>query len=206
MRIEELIAAAEQYYGNDREANERNSPLWLIKTHAEIALRNYNNIPEVALYELTEVELLCIIMLEGFASHLIQDAALNSATINEVTSILIDALDSALIKIPQNTESILYRNDDVNNQDYVVGQQIIFNVYFTTSKDDFDNALYIKWIITPLDSNNTKAHEIYRVYNHGANLQYPENQIEFERRTSFEVTAIEETESIRIIHIKEIQS
>ena len=40
MRIEELIAAAEQYYGNDREANERNSPLWLIKTHAEIASSN----------------------------------------------------------------------------------------------------------------------------------------------------------------------
>jgi len=206
MKIEELISLAEDFYGNDKKANRRDSPLWLLKTHAEIALNNFDKIPEVAQYQLTEVEFLTIIMLQGFASHLIQEAAFNPNELNAISSILIDALDSAIIKIPRNTEEILYRNDDVNNRVYAVGQQIEFNGFFTTSKDDFNNALNIKWIITPLDSTITKAYEIYRVYNHGLEFSVPENQIEFERGATFEVTAVENGETFRTIHITEIQS
>lgn len=206
MKIQELITAAEEFYGNDKKANERYSPLWLLKTHAEIALENLNKIPEVAQYQLTEVEFSTIIMLQGFASHLIQEAAFNPNMSNALSSILIDALDSALIKIPKNTEETLYRNDDVNNREYSVGQEIQFNGFFTTSKDDFDNASHIKWIITPLDSTRTKAHEIYRVYNHGLEFTAPENQIEFERGATFVVTAVENGETFRTIHITETQS
>lgn len=206
MKIKEFISIAEEYYGNDDTANEKYSDLWLIKTHAEIAFKNYNTIPEVALYELTEVELLSIIMLEGFASHLIQEAAFNPDVLNTVSSVLIDSLDSALIKTPKNTEEILYRNDDVNNRKYAVGEQIQFIGYLTTSKDDFNNASNIKWLITPLDSSTTKAHEIYRIYNHGLTHSAPENQIEYERGANFVVTSVEKSNSYRIIHISEIQS
>ncbi len=205
MKIEELIALSEEFYGNDEESNKRDSPLWLIKKHAEIALENFDKKPEVAQYQLNEVEFLTIVMLQGFASHLIQKAAFNPIELNAISSILIGALDSALIKIPRNTEKILYRNDDVNNRDYAVGQQIEFNGFFTTSKDDFNNASNIKWIITPLDSTTTKAHEIYRAHNHGIEFSVPENQIEFERDTTFVVTAIEKGETFRTIHITEIK-
>ena len=52
----------------------------------------------------------------------------------------------------------------------------IFTVkgYFTTSKDDFDNANQTKWIVEPLQQDKTKAHEIYRIYNHGDTCPYPE--------------------------------
>jgi len=109
MKIQELITVAEEFYGNDKKANERYSTLWLLKTHAEIALENFDKIPEVAQYQLTEVEFSAIIMLQGFASHLIQEAAFNPNMSNALSSILIDALDSALIKIPKNTEEILPR-------------------------------------------------------------------------------------------------
>ena len=65
----------------------------------------------------------------------------------------------------------------------------------------FDNAHSIKWIITPLSSEATKAHEIYRLYNHGSNCPYPEYQIEFERGATFVITAIENGDNFKTIHM-----
>lgn len=206
MKIAEFISIAEEFYNEDKETNEENSVLGIIKFHEEIALKYYSKTREIKEYNLTEVELLSIIMLEGGGCTVIQEAAFFPNRQNLVTSVLLDSLDNALFKIPRNKEKTLYRNDNYNNKNYVVGQQFQIMGYFSTSIDDYDNAKYIKWIITPLDSNRTKAHEIYRVFNHGENLPYPELQVEFERGTIFEVTAIENCDSIRVIHISEIQT
>lgn len=206
MTVEELISIAENFYGNDEKANTRNSPLWLIKTHAEITKKYFQEHPEIAANNITEIELLSIIMLEGFACHLIQTAAFDPRQSNKVSEVLIDALDSALLKIDKNSEAILYRNDSNNFKEYKIGQKIIFNGFFTTSKDDFDNASSIKWIITPLSSQKTKAHEIYKIYNHGSQCPYPEYQIEFERGATFVVTAIKSESKYKTIHITETES
>lgn len=209
MTIEELITIAEDFYGNDDEPNTQGSSLGLIKTHAEIAKNYFRLHPEIAADNITEIELLSIIMLEGFGSELIQTAAYDPQQINPVTRVLIESLDSALHKIQKNTEVVLYRNDSDDRDDineYTVGQNITINGFFTTSKDDFDNAHSIKWIITPLSSEATKAHEIYRLYNHGSNCPYPEYQIEFERGATFVITAIENGDNFKTIHIRETES
>ena len=206
MTIEELISISEGFYGNDEKANARNSPLWLIKKHAAITKKYFQEHPEIAANNITEIELLSIIMLEGFACHLIQTAAFDPRQSNKVSEVLIDALDSALLKIDKNSEAILYRNDSNDFKEYKVGQKITINGFFTTSKDDFDNASSIKWIITPLSSQKTKAHEIYKIYNHGSECPYPEYQIEFERGATFVVTAIKNGSKYRTIHITETES
>lgn len=206
MTIEELITIAEDFYGNDNESNTQGSSLWLIKTHAEIAKNYFRLHPEIAADNITEIEFLSIIMLEGFGSELIQTAASDPRQINPVTRVLIESLDSVLHKIPKTTEVVLYRNDNEDTNEYTIGQKITINRFFTTSKEDFDNALYIKWIITPLSSEVTKAHEIYRLYNHGSNCPYPEFQIEFERGATFVVTAIENGDNFKTIHIRETES
>lgn len=206
MTIEELISISEEFYGNDEKANAKNSPLWLIKKHAEITKKYFQEHPEIAANNITETELLSIIMLEGFACHLIQTAAFDPRQSNKVSEVLIDALDSALLKIDKNSEAILYRNEGNDFKEYKIGQKITINGFFTTSKDDFDNASSIKWIITPLSSQKTKAHEIYKIYNHGSQCPYPEYQIEFERGATFVVTAIKNGSKYKTIHITETES
>ena len=208
MRIQELITVAEKYYLNQKEGNVQNSDLWFIKYYSDTALDYYYKNLEVAKYGLTQVELLSIIMMIGKAYSTIQVPAFIPYRADAVNSILIKALDSALIKTPKTKEKILYRYENDYEYETIqnIGQRFTIKGYFTTSIDYLYDATCIKWVITPLDSDHTKAHEIFRVYNHGPGEANPEYQIEFERGTSFEVTAIEETESIRIIHIKEIQS
>lgn len=207
MKIQEFISIAEEFYGNDKQANEQNSDLWFIKYYAGTALDYYYKKLEVAKYGLTQVELLSIIMMIGKAFNTIQVPAFNPNRVNAVTLILINALDSALIKIPKTNEKLLYRYENDYEYETIrnIGQHVTIKGYFTTSIDYLYEAKYIKWVITPLDFKLTKAHEIYRVYNHGPGAAYPELQIEFERGLTFEVTAIEESESIRIIHISEIK-
>lgn len=206
MTIEELLLISEEFYGNDKKTNAKNSPLWLIKTHAEIAKKYYQSHPEIAADNITEIELLSIIMLEGLACRLIQTAAFNPRQLNKVSEILIEALDSALLKVAKNTEVVLYRNDDSDFNEYNIGQKIRINGFFTTSKDDFDNASSIKWVITPLITEKTKAHEIYKIYNHGSECPYPEYQIEFERGATFVVTTIKSGSKYKTIHITETES
>lgn len=158
---------------------------------------------------LTDSEILVIVMLEGFAYNIIQDVAFGTVKSNNFTEALITLLDSALQKIPRTTCSTLYRNDDYDDYGtfgYKIGKIHHVKGYFTTSKDDFDNATSVKWIITPLTDGKTKAREIYKVYNHGYDCPYPEWQIEFERNTEFVVTNIEKGDTIDIIHITELCS
>jgi hypothetical protein len=61
MTVEEFISIAENFYGNDEKANARNSPLWLIKTHAEITKKYFQEHPEIAANNITEMELLSLL-------------------------------------------------------------------------------------------------------------------------------------------------
>ena len=99
-------------------------------------------------------------------------------------------MDKALRKVPKNTHPVLYANDGFMRGNNRIGDIFTITGFFTTSKDDFDNAHSIKWIIEPLPEGQTKAHEIYKIYNHGEDCPYPEYQVEFERGAKFEITDI----------------
>ena len=90
-----------------------------------------------------------------------------------------------------NLQDTIYRVESSCGDDHLGG-------------DDFDNATQIKWVIKPLPQNKTKAHEIYRIYNHGDTCPFPEWQVEFERGTRFRITDIRKGNGYDIIHIEEL--
>ena len=158
-------------------------------------------------YNLTDLEALSIVILEGFgSSRFIQEPLYNRRKSNALTEVLIQNLDKALRKAPKNTHPVLYANDGFMRGNNRIGDIFTVTGFFTTSKDDFDNAHSIKWIIEPLPEGQTKAHEIYKIYNHGEDCPYPEYQVEFERGAKFEITDIKKGKEYNVVHIKELPS
>ena len=154
---------------------------------------------------LTEAEILSIIILEiRGSSQLIQAPLYDPTKSNALKKALIGNLDSALQKVPANTHSVLYANDGYIRCDNKIDDIFTVTGYLTTSTDDFDNATQTKWIIKPLPQDKTRAHEIYRIYNHGDTCPYPEWQVEFERGTSFIITDIKKGNGHDIVYIEEL--
>lgn len=198
MCIEELKQLAIQILGEDSREFE------LLLKHIQVM----DNLLDKGVihneYELDEVEVLTLVLLEGFGFDMIQKPAFNHNLLNEFNKILIEYLDSALKKIPITSHKILYRQDDYQNKVPKVGEVISFTGFLTTSKDDFDNTYNVKWIITPLSNKITKAHDIYKIYNYGYDVRYPEYQVEFERGTKFKVTKVVEKAEYSEVYITEL--
>ena len=142
------------------------------------------------MYGLTEQEILSIVMLEGFEYRLIQDAAFNNAPTTPFTSKLIKLLDSAINKAPKTLHQVLYRQDSYYSGVPKEGETIQIAGFWTTSVEDFDNTNDKKWIIKPLPPEETKAHDIYKIYNHGDEHGNGELQVEYERNTTFKIEKI----------------
>lgn len=198
MSIEELKEVAIKVYGEESLAVK--NLLKHIETMNGLIANGviHNN------YGLNDIEILTLIMLEGFDCNTIQQPAFNDRYQNEFNEILINSLDNALLKIPGTSHNTLYRQDEFYNEELKVGDTLNFKGFLTTSKDDFDNTHNIKWIIKTLSCDLTKAHDIYNVYNHGYNCPYPEWQVEFERNTKFIVNKVVPKENKTEVYISEI--
>lgn len=156
-------------------------------------------------YGLNDIEILSITILEGVAYNIIQQPAFNNIYLNNFNKILINSLDKALLKIPRTFHGTLYRQDKYCYEVPKEKEILKFNGFLTTSKDDFDNDYNIKWIIKPLSNELTRAHDIYKVYNHGYNCPYPEWQVEFERNTRFIVNKVVPKENKTEVFISELE-
>lgn len=207
MTIAELRQIADTVYQNNSYAHEENGAMWLLDLHID-ALETLMHTGKIHhnQYHLTDLEALSVVMLEECASRLIQSSIYNPNLSNAFTKILVENLDSALLKTPQNSHSVLYSNGSYEREDNKIGDVFTVHGFFTTSVDDFDNTHSIKWIIKPLPENQTKAHELYRVYDHCAGYPYPEYQVEFERNTSFIIKDIIENNDYKTIYINELPS
>lgn len=184
--------------------SENENRLRTIESLIEESFEKYKEKNEVCTkYGIDELEFLAIYILESEYCRFIQEAAYYPQLENPISSMLIKALDSAVIKSPQTTHSILFRQENYDNEVYKVGREFCKKGFFTTSRDNFENSDFV-WHITPLKTEFTKAHEIYKILNHGSNCDKPEYQVEFERNSWFKVTKIEEIGGKKKIHIEEI--
>ena len=198
MSLEELKEVAIRVYGTE------SSEVKNLLKHIEVMNGLIANGAIHNNYGLNDIEILTLIMLEGFACDTIQQAAFNDRYLNEFNEILINSLDKALLKITGTSHDLLYRQENYYYKVPEVGEILNFKGFLTTSKDDFNNTYNIKWIITPLSNGLTKAHDIYNVYNHGYNCPYPEWQVEFERNTKFIVNKVVPKENKTEVYISEI--
>lgn len=206
MNISELQQIGKEVYKDKPSAYQHKGDMELLEWHIK-AMDSLTKAGKVHCIDsaLTETEILSIVILEGFgSSQLIQSPLYDPAKSNALNKALIENLDSALKKIPANAHSVLYANDGFFRYDNKIGDTFTIKGYFTTSKDDFDNANQTKWIVKPLPQDKTKAHEIYRIYNHGDTCPYPEWQVEFERGTSFKITDIKKGKKYDIVYIEEL--
>ena len=147
-------------------------------------------------YGITDCEMYVLLLLEGFHTEAIQQFSIKT---NEFTEKCRCYLNSLLSKTPQTKSDVLYRQEDLFRIDMEKmedclkkGIPYIHSCYMTASTDDYDNK-DCKFIVTPLKNGNTKAHDIYLIYNQGEDYGSPENQVEFELGTKFLIDKIEGT-------------
>lgn len=110
-------------------------------------------------------------------------------------------LDSVIKKAPKCNGITLYRFlNDYDKRDFRIGEIYIPSHSITTTTEDWgkDTDMYI---ITPLPTDRTKAHSLYRIYNHGN-----ETQVNFERGTQFRVMGIKRVNNKSIIYLNELES
>ena len=162
-------------------------------------------------YGVTKCELFALIMLEGFFSEWIQRPLVFGLKTNSFIERCISYFDSLLSKTPKTSSIVLYRQDHVNSvEDYRElqnkGKHYIGSSFLTASTDDFDTSRSVKLVISPKLDGKTKAHDVYRIMNHGEDINgaKPENQVNFERNAEFEIMGIDEKQNIPVVYLNEI--
>ena len=162
-------------------------------------------------YGVTKCELFALIMLEGFFSEWIQRPLVFGLKTNSFIERCISYFDSLLSKTPKTSSIVLYRQDHFNSvEDYRElqnkGKHYICSNFLTASTDDFDNSRSVKLVISPKLDGKTKAHDVYRIMNHGEDINgaKPENQVNFERNAEFEIMGIDEKQNIPVVYLNEI--
>ena len=109
-------------------------------------------------------------------------------------------LNDIILKSPKNTATILYRFlEPEDKRDLHIGEVYTPEYSLTTTIDDWEQNVDV-YIITPLDENNTQAHEIFRlVFNQN------ENQVNFIKGTKFLVTDIKQKGDNKIFYLRELE-
>lgn len=162
-------------------------------------------------YGVTKCELFALIMMEGFFSECIQRPLVFGLKPNSFIKRCIYYFDSLLSKTPKTSSVVLYRQDHFNSVEYYKDlknkrKHYICASFLTASTDDYDNSRSVKLVIRPKLGCKTKAHDIYRIMNHGEDIKeaIPENQVNFERNTEIEITGIDEKPNIPVVYLNEI--
>ena len=154
-------------------------------------------------YNLSDAERVMLRMLYCKHSYLFRDDYYYDG-IPEVVQNMFDTLDSVVAKAPSNTDPILYRFcHDYDSVNFQVGDTVRFLYSLTCTNFDWNqhNNKNV-YLVTPLSSGRTRAHNMFEIYEHG-----DEKQVNFLRGTSFEVTQIEkraDSEFVKV-HLKEIE-
>lgn len=145
------------------------------------ALRHRNR------FGLSNAELLAIAMLTMKGYDIINGNEGSGAFLRDK---LLAYLDNALIKLPICNADPLYRQDRyANPDDYTIGNTSTWNRSLTASLEDFETNSGVKFLITPLPEELTRAHCIYELYD--VNIDncdiIGEYQVNFRPRTHFMV-------------------
>lgn len=162
-------------------------------------------------YGITKSEYFVLLMLEGFFSGDVQRPLVYGKVLNDFIKKCIGNFDSLLVKTPKTSSLVIYRQDHYNSLDFYEklqkeGMHYVCPCFLTASTDDYDNSRNVKLLITPKVKDETIAHDVYKIINHGEDIQgaLPENQINFERNAEFEITGIDKSKKIPVVFLREV--
>ena len=145
-------------------------------------------------YDLTESELFVMFMMVIKNYSEIQDQFI-TRTVNQFTKECASQFDSFLQKIPRSASSVFYRVDKYQSIGNFVNKSTYQCEHYltaSTSHSVFDKfADGVKFVINKRLIGETKAHEIFKIYN--ANQEY---QVNFERNVKFRIDSIDRKDKI----------
>lgn len=179
----------DEKYGMGKVGDNDQASFLIHRPFEENFSRHFKLIGNEDKYGLTDAERILLNMYYAQHSAKFRDDYYHSE-IPEVVKQMFMGINNVVAKAPQNPDKILYRfcqSEDPKNMK--VGETISFPYNLTCTNYDWKQAKFKNvYVITPLQDGNTKAHNLYDIYEHGQ-----EKQIDFLRGTSFKVTKIEKT-------------
>ena len=179
----------DEKYGMGKVGDNDQASFLIHRPFEENFSRHFKLIGNEDKYGLTDAERILLNMYYAQHSAKFRDDYYHSE-IPEVVKQMFMGINNVVAKAPQNHDKILYRfcqSEDPKNMK--VGETISFPYNLTCTNYDWKQAKFKNvYVITPLQDGNTKAHNLYDIYEHGQ-----EKQIDFLRGTSFNVTKIEKT-------------
>lgn len=179
----------DEKYGMGKVGDNDQASFLIHRPFEENFSRHFKLIGNEDKYGLTDAERILLNMYYAQHSAKFRDDYYHSE-IPEVVKQMFMGINNVVAKAPQNHDKILYRfcqSEDPKNMK--VGETISFPYNLTCTNYDWKQAKFKNvYVITPLQDGNTKAHNLYDIYEHGQ-----EKQIDFLRGTSFKVTKIEKT-------------
>ena len=179
----------DEKYGMGKVGDNDQASFLIHRPFEENFSRHFKLIGNEDKYGLTDAERILLNMYYAQHSAKFRDDYYHSE-IPEVVKQMFMGINNVVAKAPQNHDKILYRfcqSEDPKNMK--VGETISFPYNLTCTNFDWKQAKFKNvYVITPLQDGNTKAHNLYDIYEHGQ-----EKQIDFLRGTSFKVTKIEKT-------------
>ena len=140
-------------------------------------------------YKLSDVEVVVLRCFLADLSCCFRDDYFKSCygKVPETAIELQNILDGVIQKAPKHTGEVLYRHlVDEDRTNFRVGEIFTPGYSLTTTIQSwgYERNCYV---ITPLPTNETRAHDLYKIRNHGN-----ECQVNFLNGTSFEIMSIEE--------------
>ena len=162
----------------------------------------HNNIDKENRYGLTDVEKMILTCFLGNISYAFRDDNYYGEVPDIVHEMQI-ILNSIINKAPKFNGNILYRFTKTGDKtNFEVGDIYQPCHSLTTTTEDWKQNRSDVYVIKTLPENETQAHCLYMIYNHGQ-----ETQVNFLRGTSFEITDIEPIEGseYKRIYMSEIR-
>ena len=138
-------------------------------------------------YNLADVEVLIMLCFYGNLSQYFRDDTYaRYGQVPEIAKEMQIVLDSFIKKAPKHKEGILYRflksHDNVNLKK---GEVLEPPYSLTTTNENWEQDKDV-YVVSPLPEKETKAYDIYKIFNH-----CEENQVNFLKGTKFIVTNVE---------------
>nr|WP_304651122.1 hypothetical protein [Bacteroides acidifaciens] len=162
----------------------------------------HNNIDKENRYGLTDVEKMILTCFLGNISYAFRD----DNYCGEVPDIVHEMqiiLNSIINKAPKFNGNTLYRFTKIGDKtNFVIGDIYQPQHSLTTTTEDWEQDRSDVYVIRTLPEDETHAHSLYMIHNHG-----DETQVNFLRGTSFEITDIEPIEGTEYkrIYMSEIR-
>lgn len=171
---------------------------FLAERHITIQNKNLTNElkQEMSKWNLTKFEMLMVLCMYGNIHYAFRHK--NYKTLVTPLKEMCSAMDTLLRKLPSYSGRLLRRyctNDDITEMN--AGQIITFPYYVNTTFSNWKIKSDI-YLISPL-KDNSKGKCMYLARN-----KTKENQVTFQRNTSFLVTSVEHNKYNKIFHLKEL--